>query len=691
MGGFSNGGLPLGAPRAVTPSAVSAMDDVTVRSRGRTESGGKRGRIPSDLLDADNMLSPAYQKIKSLRSSGKSAAAYSLLESTPPSSDEDAFEAAVCLFVCGNRDATRHVCETRAWQDNWAQSMAKGLAIMVSGGDPAQALSAARPAADDPRAGYDAAAIFLMLLQANGLLEEADAYVRNRLPSPPADEAFLLTVMAEIALALEDWRQAYKLASAVMYADPDDFRALLVLSRTNQEVGNFHEALGNALRAHKLVPGSPQAILQIMRCQNKLGDYHTAIGIRHELASPDLISADIHVELGTAYAGIDDAAHAVQEFRAALATKQSTIAAIQGLAGVLAAAGDTAALNALENEYRAEMHGDIACLAILAKAALARRELDAAARFFEESRLLAIRQNNALGMLPWPVPEPRIRHDFEQLELLAQRGLLDGAGRDALGLLKRYCAQPGNVNQVFAPQGRDADALRAALTTIHHYQATPFAGAALADNDYKAIEEQYLAGRPPLVAIDNFLTPAALAALRRHCEEATVWKLAAGEGYLGALLTQGFAPPVLLAIADGLRDALPRVIGDLPLLQAWGFKYDQRLQGINMHADFAKVNLNFWVTPDDACLDKSNGGLVVYDVPAPTSWTFADYNTNQPKMKAFLEANNAKAVRVPYRENRCLLFDSSLIHVTDEVHFKPGYTNRRINVTLLYGRARSIG
>ena len=82
-------------------------------------------------------------------------------------------------------------------------------------------------------------------------------------------------------------------------------------------------------------------------------------------------------------------------------------------------------------------------------------------------------------------------------------------------------------------------------------------------------------------------------ALRRHCEEATVWKLAAGEGYLGALLTQGFAPPVLLAIADGLRDALPRVIGDLPLLQAWGFKYDQRLQGINMHADFARVNLNF--------------------------------------------------------------------------------------------------
>lgn len=637
------------------------------------------------------MLSPAYQEIKTLRSTGRGAAAYARLGATPPSSDEDAFEAAVCLFVCGDLAAAKHVCDSRQWQTGWIQHMAQALAIMVGGGDPAEALAVARPAAGDHRASHDAAAIYLMLLQANGLLDEADAWMQKRLANPPADETFLLTVMAEIAVALQDWRQAYKLASAVMYSDPDDFRALLVLSRTNQGVGNYHEALGNALRAHKLMPGSPQAILQMMRCQNKLGDYHMVIGMRHELASPEAINADIHVELGTAYAGIEDTARAIQAFRAALAATDQPVPALQGLAGVLADIGDSAALRALEQEYRTPMHNDIECLAILAKAALARRELEAAAQLLEESRLLAIRRNNAQAMLPWPVPEPRIRHDCEQLELLAQRGLLGSTGREALALLRRYCSQSPDVNQVYAPQGRDAEALRSALTTVHHYRAEPFSGPALGDNDYRAIEEQYLTGKPPIVAIDNFLSAAALAALRRHCEEATVWKLSAGEGYLGALLTQGFAPPVLLAIADGLRDALPRIIGDLPLLQSWGFKYDQRLQGINMHADFAKVNLNFWVTPDDACLDKSNGGLVVYDVPAPKSWTFADYNTNQAKMTAFLEANNAKAVRVPYRENRCLLFDSSLIHVTDEVHFKPGYTNRRVNITLLYGRARSIG
>jgi hypothetical protein len=53
--------------------------------------------------------------------------------------------------------------------------------------------------------------------------------------------------------------------------------------------------------------------------------------------------------------------------------------------------------------------------------------------------------------------------------------------------------------------------------------------------------------------------------------------------------------------------------------------------------------------------------------------------------------HRAKAQRVPYRANRCVLFDSSLIHITDEIHFRPGYENRRVNVTLLYGTPRNVG
>jgi hypothetical protein len=43
-------------------------------------------------------------------------------------------------------------------------------------------------------------------------------------------------------------------------------------------------------------------------------------------------------------------------------------------------------------------------------------------------------------------------------------------------------------------------------------------------------------------------------------------------------------------------------------------------------------------------------------------------------------------VTIPYRSNRAIVFSSSLFHETDRMHFKEGYTNRRINITMLYGR-----
>ena len=33
-----------------------------------------------------------------------------------------------------------------------------------------------------------------------------------------------------------------------------------------------------------------------------------------------------------------------------------------------------------------------------------------------------------------------------------------------------------------------------------------------------------------------------------------------------------------------------------------------------------------------------------------------------------------------------MIFDSDLFHQTDQIDFKEGYLNRRINITMLYGR-----
>jgi hypothetical protein len=118
----------------------------------------------------------------------------------------------------------------------------------------------------------------------------------------------------------------------------------------------------------------------------------------------------------------------------------------------------------------------------------------------------------------------------------------------------------------------------------------------------------------------------------------------------------------------------------------WGFKYDSRLTGINIHADESAVNVNFWLTPDEANLDPESGGLVIWDVAAPLDWDFAKFNANPPAIRDFLAQTGARPVTVPYRANRAVIFDSDLFHETDTIRFRDGYLNRRINVTMLFGR-----
>ena len=48
-------------------------------------------------------------------------------------------------------------------------------------------------------------------------------------------------------------------------------------------------------------------------------------------------------------------------------------------------------------------------------------------------------------------------------------------------------------------------------------------------------------------------------------------------------------------------------------------------------------------------------------------------------------------MRVPYRCNRAVIFDSSLIHESGGVRFRSGYENRRMNVTLLFGERAEDG
>ena len=186
---------------------------------------------------------------------------------------------------------------------------------------------------------------------------------------------------------------------------------------------------------------------------------------------------------------------------------------------------------------------------------------------------------------------------------------------------------------------------------------------------------------------DNLLSSGALTSLRRFLLGATIWfDFKYKGGYLGAMLKDGLACPLLLQIAGDLRQSFPDIFKSHQLTQLWAYKYDSRLTGIEVHADFAAINVNFWITPDKANLNPATGGLVVYNDEAPIDWIFQQYNRNSDEIRKYLADHDGGKIVVPYSENRIVLFNSNLFHETDSIDFKPGYENRRINLTMLFGR-----
>jgi Tfp pilus assembly protein PilF len=287
------------------------------------------------------------------------------------------------------------------------------------------------------------------------------------------------------------------------------------------------------------------------------------------------------------------------------------------------------------------------------------------------------------------VNEVKLKHDCEQLEYLLRIGRLPAAYGEVLA---QYRALREEVRgQVDVHSVVPFDALRYPLVArtykrpIHvAHEPVPEGPLINPQLDCHAIEERYLAAQPNIATLDALVTPAALQALRRFCLESTIWHNIK-PGYLGAYLHDGFCSELLLRLAWEFRERLPRIVRGLPLQVMWGYKCDSSLPGLGVHADAAAVNVNFWITDDSANLDPQHGGLLVYEHAAPLDWGFGKFNKDSDTILGYLESVHSVPLCVPHRANRAVIFDSDLFHASDRPRFREGYTNRRVNITLLYG------
>ena len=282
----------------------------------------------------------------------------------------------------------------------------------------------------------------------------------------------------------------------------------------------------------------------------------------------------------------------------------------------------------------------------------------------------------------------KLQHDASQLRYLAGRRR-DGKRFELLA--RAYDAAARDHPEAIAALSAEQVALLGEdyNTAIHMAAAPELPGGAINPAlDRNGIAAAYNAHDAHAVQIDDLLTPQTLTVLRRYLLESTIWHdFSHIGGFVASYLEDGLACPLLLRIADELRGALPSILGPHPLSQAWAFKGLGGGSAVAAHADDAAVSVNLWLTPDAANLDPSGGGLVVCRAAPPEDWEIRGYDADMAVIMAFMSEHEGDALRVPYGENRAVIFESRLFHRSDAPHFAEGYENHRINLTLLFGRA----
>lgn len=540
-------------------------------------------------------------------------------------------------------------------------------------------------------------------LHGMGRLEEADAQYDRLIRADPAN-AQALQLKGVLRHQEGDDEAALALIDQALTLDPNYADAHANRGHVLHALGRAEDALAAFNMAVFLAPSQPEMHLNLGNQLKELGRLADAIDSYDMAVSLAPGFAEAFANKGAALEEMGHLGDAEECLRHAIRLRPDYAEAHALLGGVLTRTGmiedavaayrEALRLNPADAVTRANLTGlyvggygspEDAIAGSMESLALLRRSNYGGAA----DRHAALRRLIGQGVASF-----RLKHDVEQADYLAGRGVrVDGleafveAGR---GLLERAGGEPAAPD---APAPRiklsadEADALLPYLQSPLAYPMTAHVGDILnPEIDWAAEERKYFESGNQIVYVDGFLAPDALRAFQDFALSARVWNKEYRNKYLGAFSDQGFISPLHLALGRALQEKMPKLFGPHRLGRFWGFKYDARLgKGINVHADFASVNLNFWITPDEYNLDPAAGGLKIYDVPSPANWGFRAYNQGKDAIYRFIEEHRGGSVTVPYRCNRAVLFNSAYFHETDAIAFKDVYEGRRVNITYLFG------
>ena len=537
-----------------------------------------------------------------------------------------------------------------------------------------------------------------VLFQSSGEIQKAKSFLEKTTKLDP-NHLNAHNNLGKLYKELEEYQKAKKCYEKVIEIDPNYLEGHNNLGLVNNKLGECQKAISCFEKVIEIDPNYLEGYNNLGLVNNKLGERQKAISCFEKAIEIDPNYSDAHNNLGIVFKELGEISKAITCYERTIEINPNHSIAYNNLAVTFIGMGEF--IKAEHNYKKALMINPDSIIALSNLADFNIGNLNN----FKTSISLSYKSlklhhkkskflNNSVSLF-------RLKHDVEQAKYLTQTGRfwkffksksykingIDEFQKIGDEILDRK--ENKNIsNQKILLNEDEINALLPFYKSDHIYQTKNISGGCINPNkNWQEIEDQYFNSSNQIIYIDDFLSENALIELRKFCLVSKVWNKEYDNKYLGAFSDKGFNSPVHLQIALDLKEKLPKLFGPHKINKFWGFKYDSTLgSGINIHADFAFHNLNFWITPDKYNNNKNSGGLKIYDVPAPENWTFYNYNIGKKeKIYKFLEDNNANCVNIPYKFNRAVLFNSAYFHETDKIDFKDKYEGRRINNTYLFG------
>ncbi|MBF2053777.1 MAG: hypothetical protein IGS03_09985 [Candidatus Sericytochromatia bacterium] len=295
----------------------------------------------------------------------------------------------------------------------------------------------------------------------------------------------------------------------------------------------------------------------------------------------------------------------------------------------------------------------------------------------------------------------KLQHDCDYLRFLLQQPaaqrpantLLETMLHEGLQLDRQLSQIPLQALDLALSQDLDDFFERCAL----RFPLLPWRGPLIQMADPQRCEAEFYDGPAQFVVLDDLLSAGALQQIRHFALfNNGLWRnYAHGENYICAYPQDGLIQPFIFRLAQALRSALPGIFKQHRLKKFWMYRYSsQRHQGVQLHADAGAVNVNLWLAPDQANKNAASGGLRLFDVEAPLFENDADFhafNHHPAQIQRYLIENKARAIDIPYRQNRLLIFNANLFHESLPYDFEADFASQRMNLTLMFGQRGQTG